>query len=385
MSAEGIDDSIEIALHDYAEELSELVKQKVADADKDDLDPITPADAVDKYFEVRDLNRSSTVKTQRSSLGFFVRWCDDEGIDNLNDLTGRDLADYRIWRREDAPVKVDELGPKTEQDQQQITRKFVETCETFDACPSGLHHKVIVPKVDSEDEISDEYLESDRAEAILQHLHKYEYASVEHVTFLLFARTGARVGGLRALDVDDYYDKASPAYLDFVHRLDEGTPLKNGRNGERNVSIRDHTSEVLNDYIENNRPDVEDEYGRRPLLASQHGRLSENSIRKYCYKWTRPCAVKGTCPYNRDPETCEATNNDKAYECPGSLSCHPVRKGYITQNLRAGLPKFLLAERCNVDEDVIDKHYDHRTEQEKMEARNRMMEALPGLQDGYVR
>jgi hypothetical protein len=33
-----------------------------------------------------------------------VRWCEDQGIENLNDLTARDLHEYRVWRRKEFSV-----------------------------------------------------------------------------------------------------------------------------------------------------------------------------------------------------------------------------------------------------------------------------------------
>ncbi len=370
-------------LDGFADDLLDLVAEKIEESAREELDPMSPEEAVDKYFDVRDFDRSGTVNTQRSSLNYFIRWCEREGIDNMNDLTGRDLTNYRVWRRDEAPTRVDKLAPKTEETQQKITRKFIETCETFDACPEGLNHKVIIPSLDEEDEIRDDMLDSKRAKDILAHLRKFEYATVEHVIWHLFAVTGARISGIHSLDVDDYHSNGDESFLEFEHRPDEGTTLKNGEKGEREVSIRASTSELLDDYLATHRPDVEDEYGRRPLLASRHGRLSEGTIRKYCYKWTRPCIIEGDCPYGRALDECEATANDAAYKCPGSLSCHPVRKGYITQRLRDGVPKFALAERCNVAEDVIDKYYDKRTEEEKRQARKELLESVLGDEEDY--
>jgi hypothetical protein len=278
---------------------------------------------------------------------------------------------------------VDKLSPKSEASQQKITRKFIETCETFDACPSGLNHKVIIPSLDHEEEVRDDILDSERAKDILAHLHKFEYATIEHVVWLLFAVTGVRTSGIHSLDMADYHSDGDDSYLNFEHRSEEGTTLKNGKKGERQVSIGASTSEVLNDFLATHRPDVEDEYGRSPLLASRYGRLSKNTIRKYCYKWTRPCVVEGGCPFGRDPNDCDAMSNDAAYKCPGSLSCHPVRKGYITQRLRDGIPKFVLSERCNVAEAVMDKYYDKRSDEEKRQARKELMESVLGDEEDY--
>jgi hypothetical protein len=39
-----------------------------------------------------------------SRLGHFTRWCDEERIDNLNAITGRDLKRYKLWRRDDGDI-----------------------------------------------------------------------------------------------------------------------------------------------------------------------------------------------------------------------------------------------------------------------------------------
>lgn len=40
----------------------------------------------------------------RSRRGFFVDWCQDGGIDNLNELSAPDLHESPVWRREDLTV-----------------------------------------------------------------------------------------------------------------------------------------------------------------------------------------------------------------------------------------------------------------------------------------
>ncbi|MFP8957677.1 hypothetical protein ACLI4Y_13200 [Natrialbaceae archaeon A-CW3] len=111
------------------------------------------------------------------------------------------------------------------------------------------------------------------------------------------------------------------------------------------------------------------------MLTTTHGRLSKNTIRTYVYAWTRPCAIGKDCPYGENPEECEAARRmNWAFKCPDSLSCHPVRKGYITAELTSGVPKEILCDCCDVSEDIMDKHYDHRTEETKMAARRVAMQ-----------
>jgi len=48
----------------------------------------------------------ATIYSHRSRLGHFVRWCDEQGIGNLNDLTGRQLHRYRLWRRDEGDLSL---------------------------------------------------------------------------------------------------------------------------------------------------------------------------------------------------------------------------------------------------------------------------------------
>ena len=370
---------------ELGEEFADFVAKKVADEMSPSLNSMTPEEAVDKYFESREL-KSDTESTHKSSLyNFFLKWCQEIAeIEDMNALSGDGLANYRVWRRDQASNRVDQLKPKSEETQQKILRKFIEYCESWEAVQPGLHEYVIVPSVDKKDEVRDEILDSETAKDILEWLDKYEYAGVQHVVWILFASCGARTGGVNSLDLDDYVGEGDDPHLKFRHRPETGTTLKNGEDGERNVSLTESVCEVLDDYIENHRKSKTDEYGREPLLTTNHGRLAKSTIRNYVYAWTRPCAIGRDCPYGKDPESCDAARrNNWAYQCPSSLSCHPVRKGYITSELKSGVPEKVLSERCDVSEGVMEKHYDHRSKEEKMEARKNALRIAHETGTGY--
>lgn len=381
MSAEELTGITSQQMEAFAKQVAEEVKHETGEST---LKRKTPREAVDKYFEIRDL-KPNTEDTHRSSLKFFVRWCEQErGIDDMRALTGDDLADYRVWRRDKASKRVDKLSPTTEGSQQTITRTFIEYCESFSAVPSGLHQFVIVPTLDEGEDVRSEILDSETAKAILDYLRKYEYASVEHVVLMLLGASGMRVGDLHSLDKADYVTDSDGPYLKLRHRPDEGTELKNQSRGERTVFLKGSVAKVLDDYIADRRVERTDEYGRKPLLTTSHGRLAKSTMRNYVYKWTQPCAIGKGCPYDRDPEECKAARRkNDASKCPDSLSCHPVRKGYITQELKAGVPMAILSERCDVSERTMQKHYDFRTDQEKMAARKVAMELAHIENAGY--
>jgi integrase len=257
-------------------------------------------------------------------------------------------------------------------------RVFIEWCETIDAVQYGLFKKIKSPVIPDDGYVRETTLTTDRANENLDYLEKYEYTTVEHVTWLVLVETGMRMGGAHGLDVDDYRREEEHPHLQLLHRPDPDTPLKNGRKGERPVSISSNACDLIDDHLENRRPGVTDGYGRDPLLASPRGRISKSTIRKYVYKWSRPCAVEAACPYDRDPCECDAAIHlDQVSKCPSSVTPHLVRRGYITRLLEAGVSIEVVSDRCNVSPVVIDEHYDVRSEDEKMQQRQEVLrEAL---------
>lgn len=257
-------------------------------------------------------------------------------MDDLTKLTGRDFHRYRQWRGEQ--VRIVTLNGEL-----QTLRVFLEFAADIDAVEPGLRERVRMPEVDPEEEAADELLETDRQTAILDHLEKFAYASRTHVVMAVLSHTSIRLGSLRAFDVDDF-DRDEPC-LDLRHRPDTGTPLKNGYAARRAIALGDYYREVVADYVKHNRDSVTDEHGREPLITSRQGRLSETSIRTDVYQATRPCEI-GKCPSSRSPRG--------------------VRRGAITKHLRNEIPEEVVTERMNVSPEVLDQHYDERTEREKM-------------------
>ncbi len=383
MSQENIED---IVSDMSPEETARIVAELVQGNSEPELEPMDPQGAVDRYLDTRDDLRVSTRNSHSSGLSFFVRWCENvAGIENMNDLSGSLLNEFYVWRRDESSDRVDKLSRKTQETQQKIIKTFIEHCETWNFVPERLSHSVYIPILDDEDEVRDEVLEKDTVNEILNYLHKFSYASLEHVTWLLLASCGARVGGIHALDVEDFVSSQDGAYLSFRHRPETGTPLKNKIGGERDVDLDKSVASVLGDYIECKREDTTDEHGRNPLLSSRWGRVAKSTMRNYIYKWTRPCSVGNECPFGEDPDECEAAERtNTAHKCPGSLSCHPVRKGYITSELKAGVPQRVVSERCNVSKEVMDKHYDYRSKKEKMEARRMLLQQAHRINSGYL-
>jgi len=64
----------------------------------DDLEPIDPRIAQERFLE-REATEcvESTVQSHMYRTIHFVRLCDENGIDNMNDLSGRNLQEFRLW------------------------------------------------------------------------------------------------------------------------------------------------------------------------------------------------------------------------------------------------------------------------------------------------
>ncbi|WP_436936410.1 tyrosine-type recombinase/integrase [Halovenus marina] len=307
-----------------------------------------------------------TLQSHRYRIEPFVEWCESEGIFNLNDLTGRNLHSYRVYRREE-----DDLKPVTLQGQLSTLRVFLKFCASVDAVPEGLREKILLPKVAPENQASKTTLEPDRADQILEYLETYKFAGRSHVLMTLLWKTGVRMGSIRAIDLADF-DFSEPA-VEIVHRPEQDTPLKNQERGERWVALRSYTADLIEKYIKGPRIDGRDEYDREPLLTTPQGRVSRSCIRDTVYVLTRPCKY-GECPHEGyDPETCEATDRTFASKCPSSRSPHDVRSGAITSHLLDEVPVEVVSGRMDVTQSVLDRHYDRRSEREKMEQRRKFI------------
>ena len=333
----------------------------------DDLEPLSPREGMELYLDHRepDLSKKS-IENHRYRLRSFVSFCEEEGIENLNTVTGRDLHKFRVWRRNGDGERYSEVSKMTLYGNLQTLRKFLEFCASIDAVEPGMRERVLIPETEDEEETKNVYLDEDRALDILDHLERFQYASRDHVMLSLLWHTGMRLGSLRALDVEDF--DADAQCLDLVHRPESGTPLKNKDAAERSIAVGEYHVEMIEAYIQNNRHEVTDDHGRRPLITSAQGRLTESPIRRIVYKWTLPCQI-GDCPHDKDPKTCEWVLKDHRASCPSSRSPHGIRRGSITRHLREGTPRDVVSDRMNVTQEVLDRHYDETTDRERMELR----------------
>jgi len=326
------------------------------------MESLQPKRAVEMYLQERSNDvTEATLYSHKSRLSHFVDWCEEKELDDLNELSGRDLHEFKLHRRSSGINKV------TEKTQLDTLRVFIRWCESMDAVPENLSQAVQSPDLQRKENVRDEILEGERAEQILEYLNKYEYASFRHVLFMLLFKCGMRIGGARATDVSDVDEENLS--LQIEHRPKSDTPLKNQADGNRFIALSSSQTRVLEDYIEENRIEVEDEFNRRPQLSTTQGRAHTNTLRSYIYQLTRPCMLSDECPHGYDIDECEYNSWSSASSCPSSVSPHSVRRGSITHHLLEDVPNTVVSDRMNVGNDTLEKHYDRRSLEEKMEQR----------------
>lgn len=358
------------------------------------VESLSPREAVDMWLQRQSTERAEeTIQSYRYRLDQFVRWCNKEGIDDLADLTVADVLRF------DSDCRGD-LSAATLQNRFGTLRRFLSFCDDIGVVPEDLHETVDVPELIKAQRVNEEKLASRRAEEILAHLDRFEYASRKHALLLLSWHTTCRLGSLRALDVTDVYlseedldrllhypeidqrdyeeilETVEPPFVFFRHRPDQDTPLKNKYDGQRPVALDEDVGTTLRAYIRVNRVDKTDEFGRAPLFTTERGdgRMSKAAIRRVFYIVTQPCRIDGECPHERDVETCEAREHGLESRCPSTRSPHPIRTGSITKHRDDGWPIDSLAERANASAEVIREHYDHPDLLKRMQSRRQYLD-----------
>lgn len=320
------------------------------------------------YLQSRESELSqSTIYEHTCRLNRFLEWTDlpDVQLENLNDLDSRMCREYLAHRQEN-------VAPTTLENSMRTFRLAVEEWEAINAVVNGLAKKVKVPTANKRQQARKVALHSEHATAIEKYLSKYEYASFRHTLFTLMWKTGARIGGIRALDLRDFYpDEYERPVIKFKNRPQTGTSLKNNRWGEREVPVSEDVGELLSDYIEKTRPSVVDDENRKPLVATKNGRPQKSTIQRNVYRITEPCYIGMECPIDKDPKKCDWTSCNQASKCPDSVSPHSVRAGFVTYMRNKGADFDTIGDRVDATTEVLKKHYDTPTEEDR---RDRQME-----------
>ncbi len=339
----------------------------------DDVPDLSPREAFERWLSrLRASKAESTVTSYHYQLKLFIEFCEREGLTSIGDVSGWDLDTYETERRE-AGVELLSLNKEF-----RTLKLFLEYCARIEVVNESLPEKVDPPDVPRDAHVDETLLHPDDARQLLDYYDEHAYGTRAHALLAVAWYIGPRLGAIRGLDLRDY--DSDDAYLQFIHRPREETPLKNGTDGERAVGLPREVCDVLDHYLAEERHDVHDDYGRRPLIASQVGRGSRAGIRGWMYLATVPC-LHSACPHGNDRPTCEYVDYSKASQCPSSRSPHQVRTGSITWQLNRGVPIEVVAERVNTSVRVLKRHYDQPTKREELEERRRQYVDRLGFDD----
>lgn len=329
-----------------------------------DAPDLSPKEAARRWLNKRSVSLADqTLRDYGYRIKQFTEWAEDRGVESMQDLTPWLVDEY------DAKRKGDEMAPISLQNHQQTVRDWLEWAGEVGLAPEGVHTPIEIPDVAREDHVSDIRLKQEAAEQLIRSFREGRFrATKSHVTLEILWFVGCRMGGLRALDVDDV--DRSAGVLEFRHRPDSDTPLKKAEKGERDVGVTEETMDIIGEWIDKHRPKVRDDYGRTPLLSTPHGRLSLSTLRTWCYFATVPCRYQD-CPHGKAQPSCDWFRTTEAVRCPSSRSPHQVRSGSITWQRNRGMSAEVVGRRVNATPRVINKHYDLPTKREEFENRGR--------------
>lgn len=308
--------------------------------------PVT--EAVDAYIAERNNELSkSSIQNHRYQLKQFQSWCADESIEEIEEIEPIDVSRFRRDRSE-------HINNNTLYNQLSVLRLFLGYCARMQWVDEFVGESIVLPRRDGQ--ARDSSIDPDRVEQILDVLQQYRYASAEHVILSLLWTCGLRIGALRSLDVPDVH--TDERWIDVRHRPETGTPLKNKAKSERQINLHDWVGDLLGDWVSDRRPSVTDDFGREPVISTAEGRASRSTIRSVVYKLTACGDVGQGCQCSDYPSKCDS-----------AVSPHDIRRSSISAWLDKGVEPSLLSDRVDTSKEMMDKHYDVRTEAEKRQRR----------------
>jgi integrase len=199
---------------------------------------------------------------------------------------------------------------------------------------------------------------SERAEEIIGHLAKHDYASRQMVEFLLIYHIGCRKSALLSINCSDV--KPRQGIIQIRNRPEEsGVRLKRGNKGERDVNVSPEIMAVVTDYIEEHRSEPND--GSDALLTSWAGRVNDSTL----YRDIAGLTKCGDCT----DDDGKPLTKQNASDCPESIGCHDLRRVAITRMRDKGVSWDTISGRVNATVQMLKDHYDSPTYEQAAERR----------------
>ena len=321
------------------------------------------------FLESKESLKYSSYRAYKFPTKHFIEHLEANGVDGTQQIDPYHIEQWMRTRKNEGIAKT------TLRTNVKKIKTFIRWAEKKKLVQDGLSDSFDPPEIPKSEQASHDHLSSEEADALLDYLNTYHYASRRHALIAVLWHTGCRISGAIALDVKDF--DAQKQVLRFRDRTDTGTNLKLGYDSERNATLQEKFVRILNDYISNQRHNVTDEYGRKPLFCTKDQRLTRQRAYKNISAYTRPCWYSNDCPHGYQIETCEwSQKKSNAFGCPGSVSSHPIRRGSITHHLNSGWPKEKVSDRCNVSIETLDKHYNEQTKEDEREQRKQFIDNL---------
>jgi len=135
----------------------------------ENIDPETATKnwLMNEWREVTDRTRAnySTVADK------WCLFCEEHDIESMAEVSGRTLMRFKPWKGEQ--VKLSTVGQNLF-----CLRRFIDYCEKIEAVKPGRLDKI--PDVRAPDTTRDEKVDKETAEAVLNYLRKFDYASRRH-------------------------------------------------------------------------------------------------------------------------------------------------------------------------------------------------------------
>jgi site-specific recombinase XerD len=126
---------------------------------------LTPWRAREMYLESRRTEVSErTLELYGGHLEAFAEWCDENGVEDVADVTSRTLHEYRV-------DLAGGVAQTTLSIRFSVLRQLVRFCEGIGAIEEGTAERIVLP--DRDRGARDEMLEADEADAILSYLRRY--------------------------------------------------------------------------------------------------------------------------------------------------------------------------------------------------------------------
>jgi site-specific recombinase XerD len=340
-------------------------------------DQPTLSELYTRYLNRRQNRSPSTIAQYKRTLPDFLSFAESEDVDFPTDITTAVLDRY-----------VDNLQETHNSDSTILTytknvRAWLQWLQRRQLCTESVYQVLDRDELGLTPKARDEAIPPETARAILGKLRGRRRGTDLHASLELFWNGGTRIGDVHSLDINDFDPENQRIRL--RHRPETGTRLKNGNeedgtsgDGERDITLRESAIQALQRYIDLERPDVTDEYGREPLFSTTRGRASKSTLRRWIYEAT-------SCRWSpeTDERECAGDCDTDSHVCPCSYYPHAIRRGSIVTHLANGLGQSLAKQRFDVSIKVIDRHYDPRTKEKERRDREGEVRAIWAQLEGY--